>query len=240
MSYHSLLSAILTECGLLLSRFDTLDTTQKFIRRLIKDGFHIETVYDVGAYKGDWTRRLKTILPGANFYLFEANKEHEIELSATGSKYFLEVLSSSEEKLKWWSISGTGDSLFRENHVFYQEIEPVIRSTRTLDSLIAETNLPLPNLIKIDVQGGELEVLKGGKNSVKDTAVIILEIPIVEYNAGAPNISEYLAYMKAIGFLPLDVLEVHHSDGLLVQIDIGFAKKCLITKNYNTEGAFYN
>ena len=224
---------------MILSRLDPLDTTQKFVSGLLKDGFHFKTIYDIGAYKGDWTRGLKTVLPGANFYLFEANKEHESELSKTGSKYFLEVLSSSEESHQWWSISGTGDSLFRENHIFYKEIEPVMRSTRTLDSLIAENNLPRPDLIKIDVQGGELEVLKGGQDSVKDAAVIILEIPIVEYNVGAPNISEYLAYMKVIGFLPLDILEVHHSDGLLVQIDIGFAKKSYISEHYDTKEAFF-
>ena len=239
MIYKSLISGILTKYVVTLSKLDPLDTTQKFITRLLHDGFEFQTVYDIGAFKGDWTRQLKSVLPRSDFYLFEANLEHKVDLDKSGSRYFLEVLSSSGETREWWSIAGTGDSLFRENHTFYKEAGPVFRNTKTLNSLILDANLPLPDLIKIDVQGAELEVLKGGSAAVVNAAIIILELPIVEYNLGAPNISEYLTYMKEIGFLPLDILEIHHSDGLLVQIDIGFAKRDLIRKHYDTDGAFF-
>ena len=45
---------------------------------LIKKGVEIKTVYDIGAYKGDYSNFLnKTSLKGKDFYLFEANEENE-------------------------------------------------------------------------------------------------------------------------------------------------------------------
>jgi FkbM family methyltransferase len=238
MNLRVSLSISVTKIVAFLLKLDQLSANQKFVKQLIKDGFEFRSVYDVGAYKGDWTREIKLILPNSEFFLFEGNEDHESFLQNVGSKYCLAVLSDADGERNWWSIAGTGDSLFRENHDFYEHLEPAIKFTRTLDNLISEMKLPPPDLIKIDVQGAEIEVLKGASVSVQYASIVILEVPIIEYNIGAPQISDYLNYMKSIGFFPLKLLEIHYSDGLLVQIDIGFAKRDLIVKHYPGTGAF--
>jgi FkbM family methyltransferase len=239
MKYRALISDLISNYEAIISKLNLLDSNQKFIRKLLQDNFQILTVYDIGAYKGVWTKRLKYILPKSNFFLFEANPVHGPDLRKIGAPYFLEVLSNSEQSREWWTIDGTGDSLFRENQSCYSNLEPVVKVTRTLDSLVSEFKLPLPDLIKIDVQGAELEVMKGASMTLDHASIIILELPIIEYNIGAPKITEYLDFMKNIGFLPLDLLEVHKANEILVQVDIGFAKKEIIVRNYKNTGKLF-
>jgi FkbM family methyltransferase len=239
MKFRSYISDYIGYCQSLISKIDLLDDNQKFIRKLLLDGIKIDTAYDIGAYKGVWTRRLKYIIPNAEFILFEANSTHEPELKKTKSQYFLEVLSDTENNRQWWTDSSTGDSLFRENQHFYENLKPVVKRTRTLDSILSEFKLPLPNLIKIDVQGAELEVLRGGALAVNHSSIVILELPILEYNIGAPKISECLDFMKDNNFIPIELLEVHKAGEFLVQIDVGFVKKDVALKHYAAEGKFF-
>ena len=45
---------------------------------LIKDGIEINTVYDIGAFHGEWSQFLnKTSLKNKKFYRFEVNDEYE-------------------------------------------------------------------------------------------------------------------------------------------------------------------
>ena len=63
------------------------------ILHLLENKIEINTVYDVGAFQGDWTKLLKkTSLKNSKFYLFEANNENEIYLKNSGHKYFINVL----------------------------------------------------------------------------------------------------------------------------------------------------
>ena len=239
MKFRSHISDYIGYCQSLISKIDLLDNNQKFIRKLLLDGIKIDTAYDIGAYKGVWTRSLKHIIPNAEFILFEANSSHEPELKKTKSRYFLEVLSDTENNRQWWTDSSTGDSLFRENQNFYENSKPVVKRTRTLDSILSEFNLPLPDLIKIDVQGAELEVLRGGALAVNYSSIVILELPILEYNIGAPKISECLDFMRAHNFIPIELLEVHKAGEFLVQIDVGFVRKEVALKHYAVEGKFF-
>lgn len=72
---------------------------------------------------------------------------------------------------------------------------------RTVDALVAERNLPLPDLIKMDVQGAELDVLRGAANTLQHAKDIILELQKVEYNKGAPLRDGVIEYLNSIGFV---------------------------------------
>ncbi len=90
--------------------------------------------------------------------------------------------------------------------------------------------LPLPNFIKIDTQGSELDILKGAKQSISNCSLIYLECPIIEYNLMSPSLNEYVKYLNSISFVPYDVCETHTIDNILVQIDILFIKKSVFNK----------
>ncbi len=59
---------------------------------------------------------------------------------------------------------------------------------------------PLPDLIKMDVQGAEMDVLQGASEVLKTVKHVILELQTVEYNKGAPLKDTVIEYMDSIGF----------------------------------------
>ena len=199
---------------------------------LQKKGLDINVIFDIGAYKGEWSKFLNnTSLKNKSFFLFEANEKNKNFLQKSGFKFFLNVLSDQKKKVKFHSNLSTGDSYFIEQTSFYkQNIKTILKETTTIDELVAKEKLPLPDLIKIDTQGSELDILKGAKKSIRECTLIYLECPIIEYNLNAPKLNEYLDYLKSINFFPLDICEVHRNDNILIQIDILFIEKDIFKK----------
>jgi hypothetical protein len=84
--------------------------------------------------------------------------------------------------------------------VLFNDDTKKIRKTITLDSLVKLRQLPKPDLIKMDVQGAELDIIKGASETLKSVNHVILELQKVEYNKGAPLSDAVIAYMNEIGF----------------------------------------
>lgn len=201
-----------------------MNTLEKYIADIQKNGLVIDTVFDIGAHKGWWSLPLKNgVLRDSFFYLFEANPAHEAELKATGFPYYLGVLSApGRDTVEFYSIEGTGDSYYRENTKFYDNTVATTVSARTLETVIKEATLPVPQLLKLDTQGSEIDILRGAESVLSLVDLVYLECPVLKYNAGAPSLTEYIDYMKSQNFMPSDVLEVHSHDKALIQIDMMF------------------
>jgi FkbM family methyltransferase len=197
---------------------------QSVLKDLVSRGLAINTVYDIGAHKGRWTKQHAALFPHARFYLFEANKEHAEKLKSRGHQTFIGVLSSDGEPAKFYKKAGTGDSLYRENTATYSEETFEVVATKTLHQVATSEKLPRPDFVKLDVQGAEIDVLKGAGDLLDDCSLLLAECPIVPYNLGAPELKEYLDYFKSAGFSPLRITEQHSSKGSLLQIDILFLK----------------
>ena len=139
-------------------------TNHLIFRRLVWDiaqfrrlGFSVDVIYDIGARHGHWTKYLSKWLKGAEFILFEANEDCKSELDATNFQYFIVPLYSESGLNTFYAINGTGDSFFKEDSEFYRDIKPRTVLANTLDGIVALNKIPLPNFIKIDTQGSEIE-----------------------------------------------------------------------------------
>jgi hypothetical protein len=75
----------------------------------------------------------------------------------------------------------------------------------TLDVLVQEKKFPLPDFIKLDVQGYELEVLKGAENALKTAEVILMELNLIPIYKDAPLIDETVTFMADRGFRLYDL-----------------------------------
>lgn len=192
------------------------------LMQLCKDGLQIHTVYDIGAHKGRWTKEHARIFPQAKFWMFEANEEHAEKLKTRGHPFFIGVLSSRSELLRFYKKAGTGDSLYRENTDHYNEASFIEVHARPLSDVVREKGLPNPDFIKLDVQGAELDILEGASALLPTCALLLLECPLVPYNIGAPDLQTYLNKLKQLGFSPLRITEQHSDAGLLLQMDILF------------------
>jgi len=205
-------------------------TLLKDLQEFKRNGIPIDVVYDIGANRADWAKSTKRALGASTFYLFEANEKCEPYLIDSKFKYFIAVLSSDEKTVKFYNNDSSGDSYYKENTVHYSDVKPTEKAAVKLDTLIQRESIPLPDLIKIDTQGSELDIFDGAQSAVDHATMIYVECPIIEYNKGAPNIHDYLHNMSKFGFLPHDIYEIHNISGVLVQIDILFIKKKVFFK----------
>ena len=66
----------------------------------------------------------------------------------------------------------------------------------TLDRLVEQTQAQPPFLIKVDVQGAELDVLAGAQTTLRHAELILLEVSFFQFFEGAPLFCEVLAHMS--------------------------------------------
>lgn len=184
-------------------------------------GWSPRNVLDIGGYKGHWTRQVRAMFPSASFVIVEPNRHPELQ--SVGVPVHYEVLSSETTAVEWYSNMTTGDSLYKENTRHYENIVPIIRRTTTLDALFPTQRF---DCIKLDCQGAELDILKGGEILLQSTDVILMECSFAgQYNAGAPTFLDYITALDSYGFSPLDITELHKANGILCQVDILFLRK---------------
>ena len=192
----------------------------------IKDfyNYNPKNVLDIGALDGRWSRAMSQIFPDTKFLMIEANKEMEKKLSSTNIDYIIAALSDKVKETNYYKIGGgAGNALYVENYGIKPKIEKI--KTTTLDSIF-DQNIKF-NIIKLDVQGSELDILKGGLNLFKKADFILTECNIVEYNFGAPYFIDQVNFFNSYGFQLIDIVDLIYSPhlkdkGKLVQVDALF------------------
>ena len=167
----------------------------------------------------------KPVFKNASFYLFEASQDNEQFLRMTECYYNIVALSSSGGNRPFFQSSGSmGNSFYQENTPYFETVNPVSVQTHTLDEIVLRDELPLPDLIKIDTQGSELDILAGAYKTLKYVKFIVLEIPLIMYNKNAPGMLDYFSYLETIGFRPLGIVELHMNARQLIQFDVIFER----------------
>lgn len=193
----------------------------------IKKYFEPESILDIGANTGQFYREIYQVFPNAYYFLIEGNDGCDIPLKSIGVDYSISMLSDCEKIVNYYIRDGeplcTGNSIYKENTSFYDEDKIIVvqKNTKTLPQIVGNK---LFDLIKIDVQGSELDIIRGGLNVVKLAKGILMEVSLVEFNQGAPTKLEVLDFMKKIGFEPFEVVAninhpIYHT---LIQEDILF------------------
>lgn len=173
-------------------------------------GIKPNVVYDIGACVLHWTREAVAAWPGAKYYAFDAMDESKDIFEHFGVPYHTGVLGSKDGELVTFYKNVThpgGNSYYRENveinpaaEQYFGDQTAVDCEVKTLDTVVKEKDFPLPDLIKMDVQGAELDILKGAEECLKNCRDLILELQKVEYNKGAPLKDEVIEYLEGIGF----------------------------------------
>ncbi len=211
---------------------------QDKVRGLVEAGLQIDRVYDIGAHKGIWSRHMKRVLRDSEFVLFEANKDHDEVLAQAGFPFLTGYAAhdGSVAMVPFSATGGTGDSVCQEQTAAYDGVEPQEIPTFTIDNAVSR-GLGRPDFIKIDVQGSESAVLRGARDTLKTTSLILIELPLVEYNEGA-SIAEVLPLLK--DFVPILMSEQHFIDGVLIQFDVLYLRKDLHKKLHMIEEPFLN
>eukprot|EP00751_Fragilariopsis_kerguelensis_P012936 CAMPEP_0170774644 /NCGR_PEP_ID=MMETSP0733-20121128/10076_1 /TAXON_ID=186038 /ORGANISM="Fragilariopsis kerguelensis, Strain L26-C5" /LENGTH=358 /DNA_ID=CAMNT_0011117231 /DNA_START=365 /DNA_END=1441 /DNA_ORIENTATION=+ len=149
-------------------------------------------IVDVGANVGGWTTGVQTqYYPGVNTFMVEASPKHTEILEkvkkqfAPNVDFKIAVMSENDgDSIEFYSTvgKGTGDSMFVENSHHYTDIQPVVRTSAKLDTLVQ--HMDHIDYLKVDVQGAELMVLSGATETLKRATFVQMEVSVIEYNKG--------------------------------------------------------
>jgi FkbM family methyltransferase len=106
-----------------------------------------------------------------------------------------------------------------ERHDDYIEVD-----VRVLDDI---NTFDPPYLVKLDVEGAELDALKGGVRTLSQTDLVLAEVSILPRHRGEASLAEFVAFMDAQGFRLFDIpsMDQRGSGGTLVYIDAAFVRK---------------
>lgn len=201
-------------------------------QRLREAGFAPEGVLDIGAYRGDWALAARRIFPAAHIRMFDALEENAAQLAAVAARIGdaaaeIAVLGAEEGVPRDFFVVHarvqTGSSLYAENTRHRKEARPVTQ--RSLAACLADDPCRYA-LAKLDVQGAELDILRGAGPRLAALQAIQMEVALLPYNAGAPRIAEVLTAMEAMGFATFDILDEIRPPrlGVLLQVDILFLR----------------
>lgn len=171
---------------------------------------NFKTIYDIGSCVLHWTNEAKKIWPNAKFYLFEAMEEVKFLYEEAGHEYHLGVLSDEDGKLITFNQNlehPGGNSYYDENpelspmaNQLWTDENKITRAAITLDTVILSKQYPWPDLIKMDIQGAELDVLKGATKALSHAKALILELQHTDYNIGAPKKDEVIRWLNENGW----------------------------------------
>lgn len=168
------------------------DSHLNYLKNLKSQGFEPKIIYDIGSCVLHWTNQAKKVWPDATYILFDAFSEAEFLYK--DYEYHMGVLSDTDNKVvKFYQneyLPG-GNSYYREvgceNGKYFPEDKYIEKITKKLDTVVKERGFPLPDFVKIDVQGSEVDVIIGGMNTLKNAKHMVVELQNVEYNFGALN-----------------------------------------------------
>jgi len=186
-------------------------------------------ILDIGANAGTWSTNVRKEYPDSKILMLEASDQQIPALEATvtnigNAKYRIAVMGANDGDVINFYFNpnaNTGNSMFQEQTKFFSNIKPVKKISIKLDTLVKEEatsneteaflrgNQDVFDMIKIDVQGAELMVLKGGLNTLQKATFVQFEGSTVEYNSGGSCFYDMDEFLRSKGFYLYD-----HADDL--------------------------
>ncbi len=171
---------ILRQRGGLVDEFQTLN--QAWFHT-----FHIATVLDIGANTGQFATTINMVFPKAIIYSFEPLPDcfTQMQQRMGKSRRFVGLnigLGDKDGEIVFQRNEYTPSSSFlkmasahKQAFPYTQNKKDVSVKVKRLDDVAKSLTITDPLLIKIDVQGYEDYVLRGGEQTIKRAQLIIIE-----------------------------------------------------------------
>jgi FkbM family methyltransferase len=202
------------------------------IELIKKNNLENLTIIDVGGATGDVALMFSKSFPYATIHSFEPIfksfsklqekakdnqniQPHHFALGAKKDNFKINVAERITSSSLFEINTEIGDSFFSENLKLNRHEEI---NVRVLDDELG--NDSEVSLIKLDVQGFELEVLKGAVNTLKKTHFILTEVMNHDFYKGAPLYFEIDHFLRENNFELFDIIPSIRREGKLMEWDI--------------------
>lgn len=208
-----------------------------FLKRLSQILPQEAMILDVGANVGDYARMVRRYFPNARLLAFEPHPENFQRLTrVAGTEGFEAINVACGEKSGTDTLydypEGQGSrhaSLFREaieetHHARSKgQSQAIDIELVTIDSILRQRNIDVVDLLKIDVEGHEMSVLRGAEEFLASGRIRIIQFEFTELNIYARvffrDIKQFLANYKIFRILyDGSLLDVTDSMPLYVEL----------------------
>ena len=203
-------------------------TMKGALERIAKRGLVVNTVIDVGASDGRWSRACLNIFSDASYLLVEAQEGHREALQKLRDEVtnvdFTLAAAGKEKGTIYFDAGDLFGGLASETPIENNGIEvPVI----AIDDEVERLHLKGPFVLKLDTHGFEVPILEGAKNLLKNASLVIIETYNFKLTSDSLRYWEMCDYMEKRGFLPVDNVDLmlRSKDNAFWQMDTFFIPK---------------
>jgi FkbM family methyltransferase len=231
-----LIKKLLNKAGWEISRTTNMSrsTMDKAFEWLSKHGFKVDSVLDVGASNGCWSRECMQFFPEARYTLFEPQTIHNDELdeftNLNNNVRVVKKAVGSLEGYTYFDISTPlGGGLLKSSTDNSVKVEMT-----TIDTAVSEQNEGSSYLLKLDTHGFEKGILEGAEKTLKKSEILIIEAYNYQITDEALLFWELCAFLAKRGFRPIHMVDNMQRpyDLSLWQMDIVFIKDTWEGFNY--------
>lgn len=195
--------------------------------------FYPKHIVDVGANHGTWTRETLRYFPDAHYTLIEPQewlKPSFQDLLDSNSKitYYPVGAGSENGSFKFTIVDRDDSCSFRyteeeaKENGFKQVDIPII----TLNDLVKTNNLSIPDIVKIDAEGLDIEVLKGASDLFGKTEIFMVEAGVV-IKEFENSFLKMITFMEERGYRLFEITDLNRPFQLKVLwlVELVFVKK---------------
>ncbi|MDJ0744806.1 MAG: FkbM family methyltransferase [Xenococcaceae cyanobacterium MO_167.B27] len=190
---------------------------RQLIKNLNKTDIYI---LDVGANKGQTARKYRSQFPTAEIYCFEPFPDSIAELNRKFSDdqkiHIVPKAVAQEKGIATFYVNErdeTNSLLPRpssERRYYPKSAKPketIEVEVTNLDEFLKESNISMIDILKFDIQGGELNALHGAESLLeeKSTALIYTEIMFIPHYEGVPLFHEIWSFISKFGYSLFDI-----------------------------------
>ncbi len=198
-----------------------------------------KTLIDVGSYLGSFAFAMRMILPKVQLYCFDPLEENIAQINYNLGKWglleaFQTALGDKRGEVEFNLNDFRASSSILEMDPFHRKTFPETIHARKvkvpialLDDFLPKMKLKKPILLKVDVQGFELYVLRGGLKLLSQVDYLLLEVTYQTLYKGQPLFGDIYKFLNSHGFDFAGNLDSLTSpeNGAILQSDAFFIRK---------------